>query len=123
MGAGGRPTKYNEAFCEKVIELGKIGASKHEMQLELDICHQTMTNWCQEHPEFLAAIKKALEFSQGWWERMGRKATFDSEGFNATSYIFNMKNRFKQDWNDKTEVDNTHAIKPDAQEFIDKLTK
>ena len=98
--AGGRPTSYDAAYCERVIEFGKEGMSKAEMCLELDICHQTMTNWCEEHPEFLASVKKAVQYSQGWWEKMGRKSTFNSEGFNSTSYIFNMKNRFKEDWSD-----------------------
>lgn len=97
---GGRPTDYKEEFCEKIIEFGKQGMSKHEMCLELDICHQTMTNWSEKHPEFLAAIKTAVSFSQGWWEREGRKATFNSEGFNPTSFIFNMKNRFREDYTD-----------------------
>jgi hypothetical protein len=28
-------------------------------------------------------------------------------GFNATSYIFNMKNRFPSDWRDRQDVDVT----------------
>jgi hypothetical protein len=105
--AGGRPTDYKPEFCEQVIEFGKQGMSKAEMCLELDICHQTMTNWSEEYPEFLAAVKKAIQYSQGWWEMRGRKATFSSEGFNATSYIFNMKNRFKEDWSDTSKQELT----------------
>jgi transposase len=98
--AGGRPSDYKIQFCEQIIEFGKEGMSKTEMCLELNICKQTMANWCEEHPEFLEAVKKAVDYSQGWWEKQGRRATFNSEGFNSTSYIFNMKNRFKEDWSD-----------------------
>ena len=100
--AGGRPTDYKQEFCQQIIEFGKEGMSKAEICLELDICKQTMLNWCDQHEEFLDAVNKAMHYSQGWWERNGRKATFNSEGFNATSFIFNMKNRFKADWNDTT---------------------
>jgi hypothetical protein len=30
---------------------------------------------------------------------------------NPTAFIFNMKNRFPDDWKDKKEVDNTHDFK------------
>jgi len=105
--AGGRPTDYRPEYCERVIEYGKEGMSKAEMCLNLDINRSTMTLWEEVHPEFSAAIKEAIYYSQAWWEMRGRKATFNSEGFNATSYIFNMKNRFKEDWSDTSKQELT----------------
>jgi transposase len=100
----GRPSKYNPLFCDKVIELGKIGASKVEMACELDICRTTFDNYEKEYPEFLKAVKQAVMFSQAFWEKNGRLATFGgTPNFNATTWIFNMKNRFSEDWKDKTE--------------------
>ena len=102
----GRPSKYDPAFCDKVIELAQVGASKAEMALELDIAYSTFDLWQNINPEFSEAVKKAERISQGWWEKQGRIATFGgTDGFNATSYIFNMKNRFKEDWRDKSELD------------------
>ncbi len=104
--AAGRPSDYDPAFCERVIDLGKEGASKAEMAAELGVVRQTLDNWCDAHPEFLDAVKEALSFSQAWWEKQGRIATFGATpNFNATSFIFNMKNRFPNDWRDKQEVD------------------
>lgn len=109
----GRPSKYDPAFCDRVIELGREGASFAEMALELDIAYSTFDVWKNDNAEFSEAVKKAERLSQGWWEREGRKATFGGiDGFNATSFIFNMKNRFKQDWRDKTEVE--HDITAEA---------
>lgn len=103
-----RPTDYKPEYCDKVIELGREGASKAEMAHALGASRQTLDNWAAAHPEFLDAVKEATELSQGWWESQGRKATFGAmPGFNATSYIFNMKNRFPGDWKDKTEQDVT----------------
>lgn len=106
--AGGRPTKYDPAMCEQVIEFGKQGMSQTEMQVRLGIHHSTFMAWRDEKPEFSEAINEALRHSQAWWEAKGREATFGGcDGFNATSYIYNMKNRFRHDWRDRHEVEHT----------------
>jgi transposase len=97
----GRPTKYDPAMCETVIQCGRDGMGKAEMAAELDVAYSTFDLWTQEHPEFSEAVKHAQRLSQAWWEKMGRVSTFGGvDGFNATSYIFQMKNRFRADWND-----------------------
>ena len=65
-----------------------------------------------------------MQISQGWWEMKGRQATVgEVEGFNATSFIFNMKNRFKEDWRDKQEVDNTHKFGDISDTELDEKIK
>lgn len=104
----GRPSKYDPDMCQRVIEYGKQGMGKCEMAAELDIHFSTFEAWQAEKPEFSEAVKSALRFSQAWWEKQGRLATFGGfDGFNATSFIFNMKNRFKDDWRDKVEQERT----------------
>lgn len=104
----GRPTDYDPAFCEKVMALGREGASKAEMAAELGCARSTFALWEEAHAEFSEAVKAAVDLSQAWWEKQGRLATFGgTEGFNATSFIFNMKNRFPGDWKDKVEQDQT----------------
>lgn len=106
-----RPSEFKPEYCGRVVDLGAQGASKHEMALELGCVYQTFLNWQQAHPEFMDAVKTAESASQGWWEREGRKATFGAmQGFNATSFIFNMKNRFPGDWRDKHEVAATGGL-------------
>lgn len=114
----GRPTKYKPSMCDTIRECGKEGMGKAEMAAEIGIHHSTFKAWQEEHPEFSAAVKDALFLSQAWWEGKGRIATFDSQGFNATSYIFNMKNRFPEDWRDKHEVENTHDVSDPMKEFF-----
>lgn len=97
----GRPTKYDPAFCDAVIECGREGMGKAEMASELGVAYSTFDLWTQQHPDFSEAVKEARRLSQAWWEKQGRIATFGAiDGFNATSYIFQMKNRFREDWND-----------------------
>lgn len=111
MAKVGRPTKYKPEFCDRVIELGSQGMGKCEIAAELDCAFHTFEAWQEEHPEFLQAVKAALRKSQAWWEARGREATFGAhDGFNATSYIFNMKNRFKEDWRDKVEQEHSGGV-------------
>lgn len=98
----GRPTKYDPAMCEAVIECGGQGMTLAEMAHELGISRDTLNEWRDSRPEFSAAVKDGLGAAQAWWEKQGRIATFGGiEGYNATSYIFQMKNRFSEDWRDK----------------------
>ena len=109
-GPGGRPTKYRPEFCEQVIECGEQGMGLAEMASELDIHYSTFQAWQDEKPEFSEAVKEARRQSQAWWERQGRLATFGGvDGFNATSYIFQMKNRFREDWADRREMDHSNT--------------
>ena len=97
----GRPSKYDPAFCDMVIAAGQEGMGKAEMAAEIGVAYSTFDLWTQEHEEFSEAVKQARRLSQAWWEKQGRVATFGGvDGFNATSYIFQMKNRFREDWND-----------------------
>ena len=103
MAIKGRPTDYRDEYCQRVVELMSEGASKHEVALELGIAWQTFHNWQAAHPAFMDAVKAGDLASRGWWERLGRKGASGGADINPTVYIFNMKNRFREDWNDKTQ--------------------
>lgn len=105
----GRPSKYEPWMCEKLIELMKDGASLTEVCAELDICHDTLIEWCKEGGEyykedFSEAKKRGEKLSEAWWERMGRTNLFNpyqGDTFNSSLWYMNMKNRFG--WRDKTD--------------------
>ena len=123
----GRPTSYRAEYCVTVIKLGATGASKAEMAHALGCSRTTMDVWAAQHQEFLNAIKEALDLAQGWWEREGRKAVFGAKpGFNATAYIFNMKNRFPADWKDRQAVEHTgrdgESIRAEVTHVLDKAS-
>ncbi len=107
----GRPTKYTPAMCDQIKDLARTGASKAEMALDLGIAMSTFDLWQNNNPEFSEAVKEAEGISRGWWERQGRVATFGGvDGFNATSYIFQMKNRFSEHWRDKKETEHSGSM-------------
>jgi hypothetical protein len=93
-----RPTLYDEAYCERVIELGKQGMSVVEMACEIGVSRATLeANWPKEHPEFLEAFTRAREESQAWWERTGRVGMLKKE-IDAAIYSRSMAARFPADW-------------------------
>lgn len=101
----GRPSKYDPAMCDIVAASGADGKTLAEMAADIGIDRSTLNEWCDLHPEFSRAVKSGLDAAQAWWESKGRQATFGGvDGFNATSFIFNMKNRFKDDWSDQTNL-------------------
>lgn len=105
----GRPTKYNSEMCERIIAMGKQGFSKHEMALDLGIAMSTFDEWQNKNDEFSVAVKEAVSFSQGKWEQHGRMVSFGMAETNPTTYMFNMKNRFKESWSDTTKSELTGA--------------
>ena len=114
---GGRPTHYKKEYCNQLIDMMKEGASKAEVCLNFDCSFQTFLDWQAANPEFLEAVNRGLNLSKGKWEQIGREAAFGNcEGFNATSWIFNMKNRFKNEdlfkekWSDKQELEHSGKI-------------
>jgi len=100
----GRPTKYDPKMLPKIERLARGGASKSEMAVAIGISRETWYEWAATRSDFADAVKRAEALSQAWWEKKGREATFKSKGFSAISYIFQMKNRFPDDWRDRQQV-------------------
>lgn len=104
----GRPSKYDPEFCDKVIELMYEGHSITEVAYLLKVAKSTIYEWADKHEEFSNAIKKGVDFSEGWWMLEGKNALRDKD-FSATLFYMNMKNRFG--WKDKQEHSGTVGIK------------
>jgi transposase-like protein len=94
-----RPTSYDPAFCDRVIELGKEGKSVTQMACELDVVKQTLHNWAAEFPEFLDAFTKAKQWSQDWWETKGQKGL--EGGVNPSLWSRSMAARFPDDYTER----------------------
>ena len=101
-----RPTKYDPAMCETVVECGRQGMGRAEMAAELDVDRNTVATWEQEHPEFLRATTRARELSAAWWEKQGRLG-ITSRDFNANAYSLQVRNRFPGEWRDKQQVEHS----------------
>lgn len=98
---GGRPTKYDPNMCEIVIALGAEGKSRTEIAFELGVVKATIQNWEAEHPEFLAAMTRAKEAEQTWWERKGRE-NLGAQHFQASMWSRSMGARFPDEWRESS---------------------
>jgi transposase-like protein len=68
----GRPTLYDPIYCEKVIELGRIGKSIEQIAASLGVGTRTLFSWRDAHEEFRHALEDAKELEQVWWEDMAQ---------------------------------------------------
>jgi len=110
-------------YCEHLAQ----GLSKQSF---VDCCFKTIESRIEKEPHVFPSekreIEKALRESRKWWEQVGKdnvvnkeEITRDSEGnvivkktsLNSAAWIFNMKNRFKDEWRD------SHAIETTPQEI------
>ena len=98
-----RPTKYKLEYCQKLIDHMSMGFSYDTFGPSIGVCVRVASLWEKKHPEFLLAKQEAMGQCLLFWERMGiHGAAGKLPGFNATAFIFNMKNRFN--WSDRTDL-------------------
>ena len=103
----GRPTKYDPKYCQQLIDHMNGGLSFEAFGGKVDVTEKTLYNWRRKHRAFLRSYKKGLLKSLLHWEEMGHDMVLAGQG-NATTWIFNMKNRFrKQGWSDMRVIDKT----------------
>lgn len=131
----GRPSKYLPIYCEQLVEHMRGGLSFESFAGVIGTCRATLYQWEEAHREFSDAKKHGLELNLLWWERVGRAAMLGQgavkgpdgkpmpiKNFNATLWIFNMKNR--HGWRDKQDVDMKVEVEPFVVETSDgKSTK
>jgi hypothetical protein len=103
-----RPSEYDPAYCDQVIEYGARGKSLTWMAAELGVCKQTVHNWMKQFPEFLDAMTRAQALAQQWWEDAGQNALL-TPGFNSSVWSRSMAARFPDDWREKTSTELTGA--------------
>jgi hypothetical protein len=104
-----RPSDYDPAYCEQVIELGKEGKSKAQMAAAFDVSRQTIDNWAAAHPEFLEALSRSDAHAQNWWETKGAEG-MEKPGFNAAVWKKSMEARFRDDYTERREYQQTVRI-------------
>ena len=64
----GRPSKYDPALCDKVVELGKLGLSRFQICSRLDIGIHNMNTWEEAHEDFRRAMEESRVHALAFWE-------------------------------------------------------
>ena len=108
----GRPTKYKASMIDLISKMGNHGESMAEFAVSLDISKDTLYEWMHDKKEFSDAIKAARLRSQVWWESTAKTQAKEGGG-NAAALLFQIKNRFADDYRDKQETElSTKGDKP-----------
>jgi transposase-like protein len=99
----GRPSLYRPEYCEQVIELGREGHSYTAIAALLDVDKQTMLGWRDAHEDFSAALTRAKQLEQLWWEEAGRRALY-ADKFQSVVWKTSMAARFRDDYTERKEM-------------------
>lgn len=130
MARPGQPTKYKgEETCKIVEKLAAIGNTSEQIADFLEIDQDTLFEWRKKHPEFSESLKKARDFCDELVElslynrARGMKRRImvtESDGStsekieeippDATSMIFWLKNRKRELWKDRQDIEHSGAI-------------
>lgn len=122
----GRPSKYKPTYAKQAEKLCVLGATDEDLADFFEVSVRTIARWKSEHEDFCQALKVAKEEADNRVERsLYQRAvgySFDSEKiFNGkdgivraatrehcppdvTAQIFWLKNRRRQSWQEKQEV-------------------
>ncbi|NLS19892.1 hypothetical protein HGP16_25470 [Rhizobium sp. P40RR-XXII] len=100
---GGRPGTYNPSYCARVIALGKAGKSQVQIAVALDVARSTLQSWADQHIEFSAALTRAKQCEQAWWEDMGQNG-LTADKFNSAVWSKSMSARFRDDYTERREL-------------------
>lgn len=106
----GRPSKYDLAFCDQVVALGREGKSKAQIAAALDVDRATIDRWAESHPEFCSAIARARDLALAWWEEVGQSGMFHADKgtkLNPQLWSRSMAARFPDDYRENKGVELT----------------
>ena len=88
-----------------LIEHFKQGYSFAAFGGIIGVSEDTLHQWVKKYKDFSESKRIGITASLYRWEKIGLAASLGKiVGFNASTWIFNMKNRFG--WRDKIEIDN-----------------
>jgi hypothetical protein len=129
---GGRPTKFSKKVQELVGFFSRKGFTDDEMAMALGITQQTFNNWKKKFPKFFGSLNDwkrpaDAEVERSLYERAcgythPEVKVFCNNGEiiteevvrhyppDPTSMIFWLKNRQRNKWRDKTDVEHSGAV-------------
>lgn len=102
---------FKPEMCDRMIELGKEGASQKMMWADLGISKGAADEWKKKHPEFADALDLALVHSQAFWERE-LLANVGNKNFNSRLAEIALRGQFQSDYRETRE--NKVEVKADV---------
>ena len=110
---------FKPEMCDRMIELGKEGASQKMMFAEIGINKNVADTWKKNHEEFADALATAITHSQAYWERE-ILANVNNKGFNSRLAEIALRGQFQDDYRETrdTKVDLKAEVKIDFNKEI-----
>jgi hypothetical protein len=94
---------FKKEMCDKMIELGKLGASQKMIWSDLGITKDVAKSWSKKYPEFADALDMALVHSQAYWERE-MLANVGNKTFNSRIAEIALRGQFPTDYRERMDI-------------------
>lgn len=109
-------------MCDRMIELGREGASQKMMFADIGINKSVAETWKKNHPDFADALSTAVTHSQAYWERE-ILANVNNKAFNSRLVEIALRGQFQEDYRETrdTKIDAKVEVKVDFQKEISEL--
>lgn len=103
---GGRPTKYDERFCDELEAFMSQGFSATAFAGSISVSRSTIDEWTKAHPEFSEALNRAKAKRLLEWETIGLGvARNGGSGGQSTMITFGLKNMGGDEWRDRQQLE------------------
>ena len=94
---------FKKEMCDKMVELGKLGASQKMIWSDLGITKDVAKSWSKKYPEFADALDMALVHSQAYWERE-MLANVGNKTFNSRIAEIALRGQFPTDYRERMDI-------------------
>lgn len=105
-----------ENWKEIVLEIGKGGEGRSEIQCQLGLTNRTFKTLMDNEQDFRETVENANVLSQSWYEKQVKRLIEGGEG-NSQMLKFALINKFKDDWSEKSEQTITTNVIPAAPTY------
>ncbi len=131
--AGGRPTSYKKEYAKQAAALCALGATDANLADAFEVAISTISLWKVQYPEFSDSVKLSKEMADTRVEESLYRRAMGYEHDevdikvvagqivktpvrkyyppDSTAMIFWLKNRKKDQWRDKQEVEHSGGVK------------
>lgn len=140
----GRPSKFNDAIREKIIQLAKAGKTEQQIAEIIGVHVNTIGNWKGRHQDLLWALNESKQvadelveaslFSRAVGYSHPEVKVFCDKGEitehhvqkhyppDVTAGIFWLKNRKPEEWRDKQDVEHSGKVALTESKSDEELT-
>lgn len=109
-------SKYKYEYCQMLVDHMAAGLSWQCFCGVIGVSLSSTKLWLDKHSDFFEAKAIGEGFSRLYWEKLGKLGSMGQiKDFNATIFIFTMKNRFN--WSDRTDLRIDTTITDYKKEF------